>query len=121
MKTRIAILGSTGSIGKTLLNILKDEKNINIVLLTARTNYKELLNQTLKFKVENVVIQNYDSYLKFKILNKNKKIKVYNNYKYFNKIFKSKVDYVMSSITGIEGLLPTIKIIKFTKKIIFDI
>ncbi len=117
MKTRIAILGSTGSIGKTLLNILKDEKNINIVLLTARTNYKELLNQTSKFKVENVVIQNYDSYLKFKILNKNKKIKVYNNYKYFNKIFKSKVDYVMSSITGIEGLLPTIKIIKFTKKI----
>ena len=45
MKTKIAILGSTGSIGKSLLNIvLKDNHNFKITLLTADKNYKILLN-----------------------------------------------------------------------------
>ena len=44
MKKKIAILGSTGSIGKTLIEILKkDKKNFEIVLLSADSNYKELL------------------------------------------------------------------------------
>ena len=118
MKKKIAILGSTGSIGKTLLKIINDDKkNYKIILLTARSNYKELLNQTTKLKVENVIIQDYSSFLKFKKLNKNNKIKIYNNFNHLNKIFKKKIDYVMSSITGIDGLSPTLKIIKFTKTI----
>ena len=119
MKKKIAILGSTGSIGKTLLSIInKDKKNYKIILLTARTNYKKLLDQTSKFNVENVVIQNYSSFLKFKMLNKNKKINIYNDFKHLDKIFKKKIDYVMSSITGIDGLSPTLNIIKFTKTIV---
>ena len=44
MKIKIAILGSTGSIGKTLLDIIrKDRKNFEIILLTANKNYKLLL------------------------------------------------------------------------------
>ena len=47
MKKKIAILGSTGSIGKTLVEIIKkDKKKFDIVLLTADKNYKELLKQT---------------------------------------------------------------------------
>ena len=43
MKTKIAILGSTGSIGKTLLDIIrKDHKKFEIILLTADKNYKLL-------------------------------------------------------------------------------
>ena len=43
MKKKIAILGSTGSIGKNLIKILsKDKNNINIVLLTSNKNYKLL-------------------------------------------------------------------------------
>ena len=43
---KIAILGSTGSIGKTLLNIIKkDKKNFDITLLTTNKNYKELIKQ----------------------------------------------------------------------------
>ena len=42
---------------------------------------------------------------------------MYNNFNSLNKIFKSKIDYVMSSITGIQGLKPTIELVKFTKKI----
>ena len=118
MITKIAILGSTGSIGKTLLNIISLNKNdYEIHLLTANDNYKELLKQTKKFKVKNVIISNYESFLNFKKLNKNKKIKIYYNFDNFNKIFKSKIDYTMSSIVGLNGLYPTINIIQYTKKI----
>ena len=50
MKKKIAILGSTGSIGKTLIEIIrKDKKNFKIVLLSADENYKELLKQAKLF------------------------------------------------------------------------
>ena len=55
MKKKIAILGSTSSIGKSLLNIIKkDKKNFKIELLTANTNYKDLIVQALKFNVKNI-------------------------------------------------------------------
>ena len=65
MKKKIAILGSTGSIGKTLINIIKkDKKNFEIVLLSADENYKELLKQAKLFKVKNLIITNKKSYNK---------------------------------------------------------
>ena len=118
MKTKIAILGSTGSIGKTLLNIIrKDRKNFEIILLTANKNHKLLLKQAKEFKVKNLIITNKK---KFDLI-KNDSIKlnlnIYNNYVNFSKIFTNKVDYTMSSITGINGLEPTLKIIKYSKRI----
>ena len=118
MKKKIAILGSTGSIGKTLINIIKqDKKNFEIVLLSADENYKELLKQAKLFKVKNLIISNEYSYNKIKKDRIYKKISIYNNFNNFKKIFKKKIDYTMSSISGIQGLRPTIEIIKFTKKI----
>ena len=118
MKKKIAILGSTGSIGKTLLKLIeKDNKNFEIVLLTANNDYKTLLKQSKKFKVRNLIITNKK---KFEILKKktvNINTNVFNSFKYLNKIFKKKIDYTMSSIIGIQGLEPTFKIIKFTKNI----
>ena len=118
MKTKIAILGSTGSIGKTLLDIIrKDRKNFEIILLTADKNFKLLLKQAREFKVKNLIITNKK---KFDLI-KNDTIKlnfnVYNNFENFSKIFTNKVDYTMSSITGINGLEPTLKIIKYSKRI----
>ena len=67
MKKRIAILGSTGSIGKTLLNIIeKDQKNFQITLLTANKNYKLIIDQAEKFNVKNIIIVDYQNYLKQK-------------------------------------------------------
>ena len=84
MKKTIAILGSTGSIGKSLLKILqRQKKEFEIVLLTANTNYKELLNQTKNFKVKNVIITNINSFIKFKNLNKDRKLKIFNNFETF--------------------------------------
>ena len=46
MKKKIAILGSTGSIGKSTLDVIsKDKKNFDVVLLSANNNYKELISQ----------------------------------------------------------------------------
>ena len=69
MKNKIAILGSTGSIGKTLLDILsKDRRNFEIILLTANKDHKTLYSQAKKFNVKNLIITNKQS---FKILKKN--------------------------------------------------
>ena len=52
----IIILGSTGSIGKTTLSIIKKNKNIKIKLLTSKQNIKELYKQAILFKVKNFKI-----------------------------------------------------------------
>ena len=117
MKKKIAILGSTGSIGKTLIQIIKkDKKNFKIELLSANQNYKEVLNQAKIFNVKNIIITDKKSYLRLK-KKKLGNIKIFNNFNSLNVIFKNKIDYVMSSISGIYGLEPTLKIIKHTKKI----
>ncbi len=119
MKKKIAILGSTGSIGKTLINIIKnDKKNFEITLLTTNKNYKELIKQAKYLSVKNLIISNKTSYNFAKKFNSNKKFKIYNNFDCFNRIFKKKNDFVMSSITGLDGLKPTLNSIRFTKNIL---
>ena len=92
MKKTIAILGSTGSIGKNLIKII--EKNINdfkVELISTDKNYKELCKQATKLKVKHIIINNKNSYqsaLKKRI---NKKIKIHNSFNSFNKIFKKKL------------------------------
>ena len=73
MRKKIVILGSTSSIGKSLLNIIKkDKKNFKIELLTANTNYKDLINQAKKFNVKNIIITDPDSFKKTKTICKKK-------------------------------------------------
>ena len=117
-KKKVVILGSTSSIGKSLLDIIKkDQKKFKIELLTANTNYKDLVDQTKKFNVKNIIITDPDSFKKTKIIFRNKKIKIFQNFDELKKILPKKVDYVMSAISGIGGLLPTHKIINHTKLI----
>ncbi len=116
MKKKIAILGSTGSIGKQTLEIIKkDKKNFDVILLTAEKNHRLLSRQIKIFKVKNVVITNKKSYLILK--KKFKKINIFNKLDKIDKIITSKLDYTMSSISGFDGLKPTIQIIKRTKTI----
>ena len=118
MKKKIAILGSTGSIGKTLLDIInKDRKNFEIILLTADTNYKLLYKQAKKFNVKNLIITNTKKFNLLRKINKKKDLNIYNDFKNLKRIFKRKADYSMSSIIGINGLEPTLNIIKYSKKI----
>ena len=97
MTKTIAILGSTGSIGINLLNIIKKNKNFfNIVLLTANKDYKTLYSQAKKYRVKNLIITNKDSYKILKKKCNRTNIKVFNNFNVFNKIFKKKVEYTMN-------------------------
>ena len=119
MKKKIAILGSTGSIGKSLLEIIKkDKKNFEVVLLTAKNNETELINQAKLFKVKNLIITNQKSFKNLSRKINYNKFRIFNNYDNLEKIFKGKqIHYVMNSISGIEGLKPTLEIIQYTKKI----
>ncbi len=119
MKKKLAILGSTGSIGENTLNIIKnDKKNFEINLLSTNKNIIKIFKQAKEFKVKNIIISDLNSYKKAKIKFKNSNINIYNNFDYLNKIIRKKNDLIMSSITGLSGLLPTLKSIKYTKKIL---
>ena len=116
MKKNIVILGSTGSIGETLLKIIKsDLKSFNIVLLSANKNFKKLFAQAKKFKVKNVIITDKKSFELAKNKYNKKHINIYNNFNQLDKIIKKKIDYTMNSIVGLDGLYPTLKIIRFSK------
>ena len=119
IKKKITILGSTGSIGKSLINILKKDINsFEISLLTVDNNINELLKQVKIFNVKNIIVTNHKKFLMIKKILKNKKINIYNNFDSMDKIFKNKMNhYTMNAISGLSGLEPTIRIIKFTKKI----
>ena len=117
---KIAIFGSTGSIGSSLLKIIKnDKKNFKIELLTANKDYIKLIKQAKFFNVKNIIITNNNSFLIASKLLKNTKIEVFKNFDSLNKIFNvnKKIDYSMCAISGFQGLKPTLDIIKFTKTI----
>ena len=118
MKKNIAILGSTGSIGECLLKIVKsDLKSFNIVLLSANKNYKKLFVQAKKFKVKNVILTDKKTFEYVISNHKNNRIRIYNDFNHLDKIIKNKIDYTMNSIVGLDGLDPTLKIIKYSKTI----
>ena len=65
MINRIAILGSTGSIGTSTLNSIKKNNKFKIILLSANQNIKKLLKQSIGFKVKDAIIESEDKYFKY--------------------------------------------------------
>jgi len=117
MKKKIAILGSTGSIGSTTLNIIKKTKLFDVTLLLVNNNIYKTIEQINKFKPKIVVIIDKKSFLIIKKRNKNKKIIILNSLENINKYLK-KVDITVSAIPGIAGLKPTVQFVKLSKKIL---
>ena len=118
-KKKIVILGSTGSIGKNLLRIIKNDKeNFEIFLLSTNKNISLLIKQISEFNVKNVIISNYKSYLIAKEVLKKKKINIYNSLSMLNKVLdKNRIYYSMVAIVGLEGLNPCLSVIKYSKNI----
>jgi len=118
MKKKIAILGSTGSIGKSTIDIIyKNKNNFDVVLLTTNNNYNEILNQIKKLNPKNIIINNNENFLKLKKKFLKRKINIFNSFKNFDHKFNKKIDFTMSAISGLEGLKPTLDIIKYSKTI----
>jgi 1-deoxy-D-xylulose-5-phosphate reductoisomerase len=116
MKKKICILGSTGSIGKSTLEIISKNKNdFNVILLSGNKNFKLLISQAKKFKPKYIYSNNFYLVKKIKYFcNKNKIIIISD----LNSLKKVKFDITIAAISGIAGLLPTLNIIKFSKKIL---
>ena len=118
MKKKIAILGSTGSIGTTSLDIIgKNENLFNIEFLSANKNYKKICSQIIKFKPRYFVVTNNNIFFKTKKKFKGQKTKILNDYKQVS-FSKKKIDITIASIPGIAGLESTINFTKRSKKIL---
>ena len=116
MKKIISILGPTGSIGLSTLSIVDKKKNLlTINFLAANKNYKLICKQILKYKPKYFIIKNKIIFNKVKQKFKNNKTIILNDYKFKN---SKKLDVIVSAIPGIEGLKPTLELIKETKKIL---
>ena len=118
MMKNLLILGSTGSIGTTTLKIIKkNKKKFKIKLLTTNKNINKIYKQALEFKVNKIVIHDKKKY--FQYLHKFKKDKI-NVYKTVDEALinnKSRAFLAVNGISGIAGLEPTLKIIKYTKNL----
>ena len=116
-KKKIAILGSTGSIGNNSLQILNLNKSkFNILLLSANSNYGEILKQINKYKPLYFVITNFFVFNKIKKKIKSNRTKILNK---FNQIpLKIKFDITIVGIVGLAGLEPTIQFCKQSKKLL---
>jgi 1-deoxy-D-xylulose-5-phosphate reductoisomerase len=116
MKKKVCILGSTGSIGLLTLEIIsKGKKDFDVILLSGNSNYKLLIYQALKFKPKYIYSNNFFLTKKINFFCKKNKIEIISD---LNQLKKIKFDITVSAISGIAGLLPTLNIIKFSKKIL---
>ena len=117
-KKKILILGSTGSIGKSTLNVLGNYKNkIEILGLSTNKNFRKLHKQSKLFNVKNLIINDPDHFFKAKKFFKFKKIKLFQNVSEFLKKNKKKIDLTIIGISGLEGLEPTLKLIPLSKNL----
>ena len=119
MKTRVAILGSTGSIGTQALEVIHSHKNLfDVEVLTANNNSSLLIKQAKKFKPNAVVIVNEKKYAEVNSALKNHGIKVFSGQDSIEQIVSSEnIDIVLTALVGYSGLKPTISAIKSGKKI----
>ncbi len=112
------ILGSTGSIGRSALNVVKkDPSEFRVKLLTTNRNVKKIYNQALQYEVKNIVIFDKKEYYKYSKIFKDKKINVYFSVNDVLKKIKQKSFLTINGISGIEGLEPSLNIIKHSNNL----
>lgn len=119
MKRRIAILGSTGSIGTQALDVISTHSHLfEVEVLTAHNNSQLLINQALKFKPNTVVIGNKGLYTEVMVALEKEDIKVYAGHEAIAQVVEMEsIDMVLTAMVGYAGVLPTIKAIKAKKPI----
>ncbi len=118
-KKKIAILGSTGSIGTQALEIAREQKDhIQIEVLTANSNADLLIAQAKEFNPNHVVIADESKYTQVKEALADDDIKVFAGSKSIADVMEiTSADTVLTAMVGYSGLLPTIKAIQNKKRI----
>ncbi len=117
MDKSIIILGSTGSVGSTTLSVIKNN-NFKVKLLSTNKNVSKLLKQAISHKVKDVIIEDEKKYKKYHKIFKRKKIKLHLGLTKIKKILNKKINYCVNSISGIDGLSPTLDVIPLTKNLL---
>ena len=119
MKKQIAILGSTGSIGRQALEVIEAFPNMfEVHTITANNSAELLIEQAIKFVPDTVVIANEDLYETVSNALSDLPIKVYAGSEAIAEAVEAEpIDIVLTAMMGYSGLLPTIKAIKAGKKI----
>jgi 1-deoxy-D-xylulose-5-phosphate reductoisomerase len=118
-KKRIAILGSTGSIGTQALDVIESHPEyFEVEVLTAQNNADLLIAQAKKFKPNAVVIANEDHYAKVKEALLSDDVKVFAGENALESVVQmDSIDLVLTALVGFSGLKPTIKAIEAGKNI----
>ena len=116
---RIAIIGSTGSIGRQALEVIEHHKEkLCVEVLTANKQADLLIEQALKFDPNAVVIADKSQYQKVKEALSSTDIKVFAGQEALEDIVQMEtIDIVLTAIVGFAGLRPTIKAIEAKKPI----
>ncbi|MBT3207710.1 MAG: 1-deoxy-D-xylulose-5-phosphate reductoisomerase [Bacteroidetes bacterium] len=119
MKKRIAILGSTGSIGQQALEVIENHSDLfEVEVITANNNAELLISQALKFKPSTVVIANENKYNEVSTALTKSQIKVFAGEKAISQVVEyDSIDIVLTAMVGYSGLLPTINAISWGKNI----
>jgi 1-deoxy-D-xylulose-5-phosphate reductoisomerase len=118
-KKRIAIFGSTGSIGKQALEVISSHPDkFEVEVLTAQNNADALIGQARKYNPNAVVITNEKEYQKVKEALLPLDIKVYAGENALASVAQMEtIDIVLTALVGYSGLRPTIKAIEAGKTI----
>lgn len=119
IKKSIAILGSTGSIGKQALEVIqKNPDQFEVEVLTAQSNWEELVKQALQFQPNAVVIADERYYNKVKEILLPKDIKVFAGEKAIASVVQmDTIDMVLTALVGFSGLFPTLKALEAKKMV----
>lgn len=119
MKKRIAILGSTGSIGKQALEVIESQPlHFNVEVLTSSTNAELLIEQAKKFNPNAVVIADDKKYVLVKNALDSLGIKVFTGTDSLSQVVTlDSIDVVLTALVGFAGLKPTLEAIKAGKDI----
>ena len=118
----IAILGSTGSIGNSTLEVIRrNKKDFSINLLTAKTNHKLLIEQCKEFNPEFVYLEDEQArkILEDNVSNKKLQTCIIQSLKELEEVICSnETDVVVAGMVGIEGLMPVHFAIQKGKKVL---
>ncbi len=119
MKKRLAILGSTGSIGTQTLEVIEQNPDkFEVEVLTANNNVDLLIRQAKKFQPNVVVIANHEKYKLVSEALEKEPIKVYAGSDAINQVVEmDTVDLVLTAMVGYSGLIPTYNAVSAGKNI----
>ncbi len=118
-KPRLAVLGSTGSIGTQTLDIVRRYGDrFEITTLSAHSNWKKLVEQAVEFTPDNVVIADKTHYTAVRDALADHPVKVYAGSDALEQVVCSEqVDTVVMALVGYSGLFPTVSALKHGKKV----